>query len=217
MGATFTASLAESVVGSRMSAKAGMCAICNDQPKRYKCPICLTPYCSASCFAGHKQSCIKPAAASAPAPTRDQQIDTLLADAKDLGVHVPIDRLQRISTNASLVQAVRDPKLQRVLLAIDGSQDPAKVLQHAKDTEGPRFAQFLDELLVTMGAAERCEGGGVQFVGLPLNHGPSTHNTAHGHNEVDRTSQRQSKELGGDIQGAGPDAGTGGLSVAGLS
>ncbi|KAG8078377.1 hypothetical protein GUJ93_ZPchr0007g4866 [Zizania palustris] len=34
----------------------GSCEVCKEAPHKYKCPACLTPYCSVACFKNHKDN-----------------------------------------------------------------------------------------------------------------------------------------------------------------
>uniref|UniRef100_A0A7N0TP89 HIT-type domain-containing protein n=2 Tax=Kalanchoe fedtschenkoi TaxID=63787 RepID=A0A7N0TP89_KALFE len=37
------------------------CQVCNNAPSKYKCPSCIIPYCSLSCYKKHKETpCSKP-------------------------------------------------------------------------------------------------------------------------------------------------------------
>ncbi|KAJ0512469.1 putative Zinc finger HIT domain-containing protein [Helianthus annuus] len=41
------------------------CKVCEKAESRYKCPMCLIPYCSLVCFKKHKEiPCVKPVPAS---------------------------------------------------------------------------------------------------------------------------------------------------------
>ena len=64
-----------------------------------------------------------------------------------------------------------DPRLRRVLAAIDQAPDRVAALEGFKRSEGAPFRAFVDALLVALGVAQRVplQGGGwgVEFLGLP--------------------------------------------------
>ncbi|EQC26148.1 hypothetical protein SDRG_16000 [Saprolegnia diclina VS20] len=46
-----------------------VCGVCNEQPSKYKCPVCRLRYCSAPCYKLHKDAaCGQPAAPAKDAP-----------------------------------------------------------------------------------------------------------------------------------------------------
>jgi hypothetical protein len=65
-----------------------------------------------------------------------------------------------------VVVALRDPRLQRILRAIDASANPAEALEGYRQASGREFSAFLDVLLIALGAAEQDESGAVTFTGL---------------------------------------------------
>ncbi len=139
-----------------------LCGVCGLQPKKYKCPTCAVVYCSAPCFKAHKDGCVKPAETSA-ATTLPPATDYNDDDGDSL-INVPEDRLKRLLEAPDIRQALRDPRLQRVLRDIDGAPDRVARLEHYRTKEGREFVELLDKMLIVMGYAERTSEG-VQFTG----------------------------------------------------
>lgn len=71
---------------------------------------------------------------------------------------VPSAALDKLQASATMKEALRDKRLQEVLANIDAAPDRASALNAAIQREGGRFQTFLDEMLLTIGAAERVEG-----------------------------------------------------------
>ncbi|KAH7090247.1 hypothetical protein FB567DRAFT_286665 [Paraphoma chrysanthemicola] len=46
-----------------------LCGVCNNEPKKYKCPTCALPYCSLSCYRTHKTTHTEPT--TAPSSTNE--------------------------------------------------------------------------------------------------------------------------------------------------
>ena len=156
---------------------ASLCAVCGVSRARYKCPGCRTPFCCVACGAAHKPSCCPPAAAApagggggAPARSGAAAGDEEGGEDDELRARLPRERLERLLREPRLAAALRDPRLRRVLAAIDAAPDRVLALDAARRAEGEPLREFFDEVLVTMGVAQRVplEGGrwGVEFSGL---------------------------------------------------
>lgn len=147
-----------------MATKAQLCTVCKAVPKKYKCPGCLAGYCSSACFAVHKEDC-KPLP-QAPAPVLQMRLTEKKAVVTEEHVELLSERrLARLAEDKTLVQALADPRLQRLLLAIDGSEDPREALSRAKLGEGKQFQDVIDRMLIAVGVAVKNEDGSVTFTG----------------------------------------------------
>lgn len=144
---------------------APLCVVCGS-PRKYKCPTCAAPYCSVACFGAHKVACA-PLTAAAPVPGRRAppvpSQDEEGADVGD-GVTLTDDDFRALAADADLRTSLRDPALQRALLAIDSASDRPKALADAAAAD-PRLRGFLDSMLLAMGKAQRGPGGAVVFTG----------------------------------------------------
>ena len=102
------------------------------------------------------------------------EVDTVgqeLAEEDELQARLPEALLQRLCADAGVAAAMGDPRLRRVLAAIDQAPDRVAALEGFKRSEGAPFRAFVDALLVALGVAQRVplQGGGwgVEFLGLP--------------------------------------------------
>jgi len=96
------------------------------------------------------------AGASAAAPTRDGFDDSDGdGDADTARARVPADRLARLASDPRVATAISDPRLQRALCALDAAPDRVAALEALKRSEGKQFRDFLDDVLVALGYAER--------------------------------------------------------------
>lgn len=141
-------------------AKALLCGICGEHPKKYKCPTCRVGYCGAPCFKAHKDGCRKPD--DAPSTAAATPAATSYEDDGSNAVHVPEERLRRLAEDAELRTALRDPRLQRVLADIDAAGPGAERvsrLELYRNKEGKQFMDLLDRMLLVLGYAERTAEG----------------------------------------------------------
>jgi zinc finger HIT domain-containing protein 3 len=151
--------------GGMSSRRAPLCVVCGT-PKKYKCPSCMAPYCSAPCFAAHKPVCVPSSRSSesqgaAAQPNNDsRRADDL---APEDGVTLSEAEFRALESNIELCASLRDPALQRALRAIDSAPDRERALADAA-TDG-RMRDFLDAVLLAMGKAQRHPSGLVEFTG----------------------------------------------------
>ncbi len=83
----------------------------------------------------------------------------------ELRARLPPRALSALLADAAVRTALRSSRLRSVLRAIDCAQDRVAVLESMRRSEGDKFTDFLDDMLVAMGVAAR-EQGGVVFSGL---------------------------------------------------
>lgn len=151
-----------------------LCAVCGGVRAPYKCVGCRTPFCSVACGAAHKPSCTPAAAPGAPAARAAPALGGAAGgegdDEDDLRARLPRERLERLLCEPRLAAALRDPRLRRVLAAIDAAPDRVLALDAARRAEGEPLREFFDDVLVALGVARRVplESGrwGVEFDGL---------------------------------------------------
>ncbi|KAI7735661.1 hypothetical protein M8C21_005208 [Ambrosia artemisiifolia] len=82
------------------------CKVCEEAESKYKCPVCLIPYCSLVCFKKHKEiPCVKPVPASE----------------------------NNTTSSTEIIDALKDKELQKLIHEIDSSADPETELDKAMD------------------------------------------------------------------------------------
>lgn len=144
-----------------MSSSAPLCVVCGSG-RKYKCPTCNAHYCSVGCFSIHKTTCAAPVIDSATkAPSH---VPSETTPSEEEGVTLSSADLRAIETDLELRKSLRDPALQRALLAIDSAPDRPKALSEAMARD-PRLHDFLDHMLLSMGKAQRGPGGAFEFIG----------------------------------------------------
>ena len=157
----------------RGAAAAAQCAVCGIAGRKYKCPACAAPYCSAGCCAAHKAECAAAAlpAALPPASTRPPPPPPPAAGSEDTGADprrqasLSDSALARIRAAPPLRAALRDRRLRTVLALIDAAADRPRALAEARVQWGAQLQVVLDDMLLAVGAARRRHDGGGEFIG----------------------------------------------------
>ncbi|KAF4378130.1 hypothetical protein F8388_009060 [Cannabis sativa] len=145
------------------------CQVCNEAVSKYKCPSCLTPYCSLICFKKHKEiPCSKPAASqqnqkekipcSMPVASQQNLKETagpLIQSRveRPLVLTEPTKVLERLQLEAlvsssEICNVLKDENIQKLICDIDNSSDPEKELDKAMESE--MFCAFTDKILSTV-------------------------------------------------------------------
>ena len=167
--------------GAAVGAPARLCTVCAAASAAYRCPRCRARYCTIACYKAHTAApCADARAADAGARAAEAEAlrsrkrkrhavsglaaaEAARGEAADAACAVATpEHFARVRAAGSIVAALRDPQLQRALAEIDGAEDPVAML--ARMRRVPRFAAFVDELLVAAGLAERADAG-VVFTG----------------------------------------------------
>ena len=143
------------------------CAVCATPAAKYNCPKCRAAYCCIACCRTHKATCVAPTVVTKPRPKR-------VAPEKRAGrppdpdsdvARLTASQLTRIAGCAWAKEELRrEPSLRDLLVTIEGSNDPKNALQTARARDS-RFADFVDRLLVEVGACAFEDDGSVVFVG----------------------------------------------------
>ncbi|CAK9254907.1 unnamed protein product [Sphagnum jensenii] len=114
------------------------CGICNNAESKYKCPCCLIPYCSVTCYQQHKEiPCVKPE----PAASSDGKSFICLA------MHA-----HPVCSSYDIRRMLRDQDLQSLIRKIDSAVNAEEELDKAM--EGPAFREFADKILATINPEE---------------------------------------------------------------
>ncbi|KAE7997937.1 hypothetical protein FH972_002523 [Carpinus fangiana] len=123
-----------------------LCEVCKEAQSKYKCPSCLTPYCSLVCFKKHKEiPCVKPVSSEEkPNLVPESNVET------PLNVEEPGDVLQKlqleaIASSSEICDALKDENLQKIIGNIDSSPDAQNELEKAMGVEV--FRIFTDKEL----------------------------------------------------------------------
>jgi len=124
------------------------CGVCLDNPSKYKCPTCILPYCSLSCYKRHKETpCEKPAPPPAPAPKNDTSASTSPED--DSETALKSDQLRKLAASSKIQEYLRYPQIRDLIAQIDSGADPEALLDRAREDDLV-FAEFAEEALATV-------------------------------------------------------------------
>lgn len=136
------------------------CKICNEAKSKYKCPACLVPYCSLTCFKKHKETpcaTTKPVSGEEttnPSPVRvssdEQRTNPLSLVERPIYVDEPIEvlekaQLESIAASSEIRDALKSEDLQKLILNIDNSPNAEEELQKAMGVDV--FRIFTDKVL----------------------------------------------------------------------
>ncbi|KAI9286456.1 hypothetical protein BC943DRAFT_275986 [Umbelopsis sp. AD052] len=124
------------------------CQVCAENPSKYKCPTCKIPYCSLNCFKKHKglrSFC------QTPAKQEPQQKTTTSKDAlkDDDEFLLSQEQLRNLSRSEAIHEQLKHPQIRNLISAIDSSNDPAKMLDQARQND-PVFSKLVEEMLFTV-------------------------------------------------------------------
>merc|ERR1711913_63727 len=133
-----------------------VCSVCREGERRYKCPVCVAPYCSLTCYKSHKEVCQTETQRTGAGGTEQHYIDTGgpgLTAQQDFGfAHlfptantVPQDKLQLLEKSDKLKEILTNPNLREFLLFLDSSEDKAMLMRKAM--REPLFLEFVDVCL----------------------------------------------------------------------
>ena len=146
-----------------------LCAVCNESPFKYKCPNCKIAYCSVVCYKKHKEVPCAKVEVSKPAPAGAGKKPFMSRYAKAAAFDeertwkIRESQLAQLRGNTDICAALRDPVLQAKLVSIDNARDRDAALNKAIASD-PRFKDFADNILVSIGACERGADGDISFV-----------------------------------------------------
>jgi len=133
-----------------MDKKKKECSMCQKAGCSYKCPKCLSPYCSSGCWTSHKLCCpaLREVASkdeSAPV-TETQPKETVKAKVEsDLAILQPNEKAGLLKSK-ELRSLLRSKRLRDDITCIDSSKDRQAALK-AMRAKNPEFGAFVDVLL----------------------------------------------------------------------
>lgn len=137
---------------------AKVCVTCCKENCSYKCPKCLSPYCSLGCWGSHKLLCpaivSKPGADDAVPVPANQDVLSMIAKSVESTRDDQIEILQPsekegIRKSTKLQSLLKSKRLRDDILCVDSSSDRAAALK-AMRTKNPEFNQFVEDLLRTV-------------------------------------------------------------------
>ncbi|KER21566.1 HIT zinc finger [Opisthorchis viverrini] len=122
------------------------CTVCTLASAKYKCPICLSGYCSVPCYKEHKSGVCVPPVATAPVVTEeyDEFEEFELEDTTGVD-YVPLRKLELLRHSKHLKDLLSNPHLRSYLQNIDNSRRPDLAMEKAM--REPLFIEFADECL----------------------------------------------------------------------
>ena len=130
-----------------------VCQVCRREEKKYKCPVCVAPYCSLACYKSHKEVCQTGGSElqhclDTGAPGLISQSDFDFAHLFPTANTVPQDKLQLLDKSDKLKEILTNPNLREFLLFLDSSEDKAMLMRKAM--REPIFLEFVDVCLDTL-------------------------------------------------------------------
>ncbi|XP_028840398.1 zinc finger HIT domain-containing protein 3 [Denticeps clupeoides] len=138
-----------------------LCAVCDQQAPKYRCPACQVRYCSVGCCKKHKEECkpqARPATAAAPegrqpcAGAEEPLAVHDLLNEDDQTDAVPLPSLKQLGESEALRDLLLNPHLRRLLAAVDGAQNKAEAMKTAM--QEPLFVEFADQCLKVVEPAD---------------------------------------------------------------
>ncbi|XP_075507138.1 uncharacterized protein LOC142543646 [Primulina tabacum] len=130
------------------------CEVCAEAQSKYKCPICVIPYCSVVCFKKHNEiPCKKLESPVEVKVSEATAISPIVNDEKPLYVEEPSEvlqgvQLESIASSSEIRDAIKDEKLKKLICDIDSALDPEKELHKVMEME--EFRLFTEKILATI-------------------------------------------------------------------
>ena len=137
-----------------------LCGVCKVNEKKYKCPVCLLPYCSSECFKTHKVTC----STLSNSPEDEERSlghresvepDSSARDTEPEQAFlfptpntVPLDKLQLLAQSDKLKNLLTNKHLRDFLLFLDSTEEKAVLMRTAM--REPLFVEFVDVCLETI-------------------------------------------------------------------
>ncbi|BFU20705.1 HIT zinc finger protein [Entamoeba histolytica HM-3:IMSS] len=120
-----------------------LCQICTSNKAKYKCPKCLTPYCTVSCFKKHKSQCKEEIKKSEP----------ILPKRKDKKTNYLSDTIkEKILEDKRLLEILQIPRTIELLKIVqEEGVDTLKSLMYGETPDDIIFQNFAMRLLQAVG------------------------------------------------------------------
>ena len=154
-----------------------ICKICNEQPSKYRCPLCNTKYCSLMCYKAHKSKAIDEQNSCNPPKKESSSSNSTCSTKNDRFenkkrrrdhteeevCHVTPKELQRLEASEPVRKAAKSAQLQQVVRGIINARDPHIALARRLEQD-PHFSTFADNIMIAIGKAERGPNGQVRVL-----------------------------------------------------
>ncbi|KMZ56051.1 hypothetical protein ZOSMA_9G01550 [Zostera marina] len=132
-----------------MVASTKKCEVCGIMQSKYKCPSCLLPYCSLTCFKKHKEiPCQK------PFPPEENSaflvVPKRLLHVNDRAWILQTEDFRSIAESTEIRDALKDKQLQKLIQAVVLSKDPEDDIDKLSKEDG--FREFTDKVLSIINA-----------------------------------------------------------------
>ncbi|CAH8512083.1 unnamed protein product [Heterobilharzia americana] len=116
-----------------------VCTVCTTETSKYKCPVCVSPYCSVACYQVHKQnSCERKVSTTIVEHAAVEQEDDMID-------YVPKRVLQGLKHSERIRVMLKNPHLRSLLRYLNDTNKPNSALENAM--REPIFVEFSDECL----------------------------------------------------------------------
>ncbi|ORX81148.1 hypothetical protein K493DRAFT_320740 [Basidiobolus meristosporus CBS 931.73] len=118
-----------------------LCKVCNTEPFKYKCSVCLLPYCSVTCYKKHKEvPCQKPAPKVEEPPVVEEE------ETENEENKLSDEQLQMLASSDKVREMLKTTYLKELIKQIDSSDKPEKILEQTRQKE-PLFDEFANTLI----------------------------------------------------------------------
>ncbi|KAL8581219.1 hypothetical protein ACOMHN_038319 [Nucella lapillus] len=122
------------------------CVECGSDTPKYKCPACLSKYCSVACCKSHKaKGCSSDKKEKAREPVQETSLTTGLEDLEHSEDLVPPYKLAQLSDSEEVRALLHNPHLRGVLTDLVRSERPAQHMNMAMHE--PLFLELADACL----------------------------------------------------------------------
>ncbi|OUM67716.1 hypothetical protein PIROE2DRAFT_68792 [Piromyces sp. E2] len=124
-----------------------ICKICEENESKYKCPTCLTPYCSLVCYKKHKEvPCKKQETTPVKIELEKKEEKKEEEDDEEYLTKVPEEKLKQLGQSKEIRDLLQYEQLQKLLKEIDASSKPEQLYDQAFQNMS-LFKEFVDKSL----------------------------------------------------------------------
>lgn len=122
-----------------------LCITCSANTKKYKCPKCLEPYCSLSCYKEHQTAQCALMENQEVLAEQEHILEPTLHEPFSTEDTVPRNKLELLKNCKALQDLLYNSHLRNLLTEIDVAPDAWKAMKAAM--QEPLFLEFADECL----------------------------------------------------------------------
>jgi hypothetical protein len=125
------------------------CIVCNKEKCSYKCPKCMSPYCSLGCWATHKGTCAagstEVGGGTQPTIAASEKVVVQGASEHDVLILQPAEK-EGMRKSKELVSLLKSKRLRDDITCVDSCSDRPAALK-AMRLKNPEFNQFVELML----------------------------------------------------------------------